>query len=303
VSRNDSRPHGAIGVVTRGILPRVQYFRGVPELGALLAHATAATVRTTGGEPVHHTADAVALAGLRRALEVEVVLDMVCACSGDYRVEFTGADGTRLATVGYHHAYTIRWDGYPADAELRDGPALLHWLAAQGVPGPLEKHLADERARAVREAESDAALRDWRAAAPVSGPFLDAIIAGRPPSTDALLARIRAGHDSAPAAALALLAWCAAGTGRYSGFPGYERLPSDLLAELPISVIVEALGRPEATDAHRAGAVRHLIGWRSRKHLARDIGRVPVALRARLVEVAQRSPDPSTRERAAGKLA
>ncbi|GIJ48245.1 hypothetical protein Val02_51310 [Virgisporangium aliadipatigenens] len=274
----------------------------MPDLDALLARATSAAVRTVDGEPVHHTTDAAALAGLREALAVEVVLDMVCACLGDLRIEFAGVDGVRIATVGYHHAATIRWDGYPADAELRDGPALLRWLAAQGVPGPLERHETGERARAAHEAERAIALRDWRAKAPLPDAILDRIVEGRPPATDALLAEVRAGRDTAPAVALALLAWCGAGTGRYSGYPSHEALPSRLLAEIPIGVIVEALGLPEATDAHRAGAVRHLIGWRSRAKLARDIGRVPAALRARLVEVARRSPDPDTRERAAEKL-
>jgi len=272
-------------------------------LDSLLATATAATVRTVDGETLHRTADPEALRGLRRALEVGQVLDMVCACLGDYRIEFTDASGGRVATLGHHHAYTLRWDGFPADAELRDGTALLHWLAARGVPAPLERHRADTARQADEAVEDARALRDWRAAAPVPDAVLDAILAGNTPPVEELLRHVRALHGDEPAVASALLAWCGAGTGRYSGFPAYESLPSNMLAEIPIGVIVEALGRPEATDAHLAGAVRHLTGWRARKKLTRDVGRLPAPLRARLVEVARRSADPTLRARAEEKLA
>jgi hypothetical protein len=272
-------------------------------LDPVLATATVASVRTVDGELLHRTADPEALRGLRRALEVGRVLDTVCACLGDYRVEFADGTGARVATLGYHHAYAVRWDGFPADAALRDGPALLHWLAARGVPGPLDRHRADEARRAAARVDAERAEREWRAAAPVPDTVLDAILAGDPPTAGELLAHVRALHDTEPAVALALLAWCRAGTGRYSGHPSYESVPGELLAELPIDVIIEALERPEATDAHLAGAVRHLTGWRSRKRLVRDIGRLPVALRTRLVDVAQHSDDPTVRERARERLA
>jgi hypothetical protein len=271
-------------------------------LESTLATATAATVSTRSGERLHRTDDPVALAGLRESLAVSGVLDMTCMCMGDYRIDFTDGTGARVATIGYHHAATIRWDGFPNDAALRDGPAMLRWLAAQGVAGPLERHVAFARRMAAEQVESDRARRDWRAAAPVPDHVVDAILDANPPPADEILALVRAVHTTETATALALLAWCRSGTGLYSGYPIHEGLPGKLLAEIPIGTIVEALKRPEATDAHRAGAVRHLIAWRSRPRLERDIARVPVELRARLVEVAQRSDDRTTRERAAERL-
>ncbi|MEV6598508.1 hypothetical protein AB0M36_16770 [Actinoplanes sp. NPDC051346] len=53
------------------------------------------------------------------------------------------------------------------------------------------------------------------------------------------------------------------------------------------------------TDARiDAGAVRHLCGWKSRPHQARDIGRLPIELRERLLAAAHESGDDDKRHRA-----
>ncbi|MFC6020845.1 hypothetical protein ACFP2T_32330 [Plantactinospora solaniradicis] len=275
----------------------------VHQLDSRLAGASTAVVREVSGEVLITTSEPGSLAELRRALAVTRVLDMVCVCAGEYRVEFVDDGGERVATVGHHHAYSLRWKGFSADAELRDGTALLRWLSDRGIPHPLDRFHAEQARQAAARAASEVAERSWRAAAAVPGEVVDAILGSDPPTTAELLQQVRGVHRTDSAVALALLAWCGSGTGRYSGYPSHEGVPSRLLAELPIAAIAEALAGPEATDEHFAGAVRHLTGWQARKRLTRDIGRLPTEIRARLVAVGQQAPDPAIRSRSAAQLA
>ncbi|MGW3820154.1 hypothetical protein [Streptomyces sp. NPDC005046] len=90
---------------------------------------------------------------------------------------------------------------------------------------------------------------------------------------------------------LALLAWFGAGSGRYSGFPLHEKVPSLLLRDIPIAAIIAALQDPRADARHDAGAVRHLVGWKSRRKQKRDIAALPEPLRLRLLQQARASSD------------
>ncbi|MFD6245264.1 hypothetical protein [Streptomyces roseolus] len=67
---------------------------------------------------------------------------------------------------------------------------------------------------------------------------------------------------------------------------------------MPITGLVAALLDPRAQGRHDAGAVRHLVGWRSRPHQERDLAGLPEPLRARLPAHARRSSDPDKRGRA-----
>jgi hypothetical protein len=81
--------------------------------------------------------DAEELAELfERLAIVEPPLGVHCMCFGDQAFELRGNDGTVLAVLGLHHGASLRWDGWSADAELQDGPALLDWLGGHGVHLP-----------------------------------------------------------------------------------------------------------------------------------------------------------------------
>jgi hypothetical protein len=48
-----------------------------------------------------------------------------CMCLGDAAFRFKSEAGQVLATVGLHHAASLRWDGWEDDRELVDGPGLV----------------------------------------------------------------------------------------------------------------------------------------------------------------------------------
>jgi hypothetical protein len=91
----------------------------VQQLDSLLAAASTAVVREVYGDVLTTTSDPGSLAELRRVLAVGRVLDAVCVCAGEYRVEFTDDGGQRIATVGHHHGYALRWKGFSSDAAAR----------------------------------------------------------------------------------------------------------------------------------------------------------------------------------------
>jgi hypothetical protein len=244
---------------------------------------------------------------LRTAMEVESLPGSVCMCSGDVRFEFLDPDGECFAIVALHHGATLRWDGWKADAVLADGRSLLRWLDEHGLADPLRQFEEDEARRARADAEEAA----WIAAIPpaldtLREPMLALSRTGRDPSPE-LLAEARDRLSQAVSdpvnRVLLLLAWCGAGTGRCSGFPVHEKVPGLLLKDVPVAEIVAGLQDPRADGRHFAGAVRHLVGWRSRPEQKRDVAALPAPLRARLRQEAEDSGDPDTQFRAERLLA
>ncbi|MBQ0896987.1 hypothetical protein KBX37_28520 [Micromonospora sp. U56] len=259
-------------------------------------------VRVLGEDVLLEVAEPAAVRQLIRALAVEQTTDGYCMCHGDLAFEFFDRSGRLTAAVGFHHANYLRWSGWDGDAMLRDGGAVLRWLAEQGVEGPL----VQEEQRQWERHEQRLAEQRWRAAAPASvRDLLDvAVDAG---STDGLLPegihrlvaqRVEEAIPDPVERAGVMLAWYGSGTGRCSGFPVHEGLPEPALAETPIAHLVRAL-QAYPTDARiDAGAVRHLCGWKTRKHQARDIAKVPAELRVRLLTAARESGDDDKRRRA-----
>ncbi|MFJ8896916.1 hypothetical protein ACIRCZ_20205 [Leifsonia sp. NPDC102414] len=103
--------------------------------------------------------------------------------------------------------------------------------------------------------------------------------------------------------ALALLNWHGSGSGRCSGCPVHEGVPGKLLGEVPIADLLAGLADPRAEERHDIGAVRHLVGWKTRPRQKRDVASLPEPLRARLLAHARRSGDSDKQGRAERWLA
>ncbi|MCB5164564.1 hypothetical protein LG634_06915 [Streptomyces bambusae] len=238
---------------------------------------------------------------LRTAMAVGKLPGHACACAGDVRFEFLGPHGERVADVVLHHSEALRWDGWEGLAVLKDGASLLRWLAEHGLAGPLTR---EEDAASVRRRQ-DAEEADWIAAVPpalasLTGSMLALSRTGSHPAPEFLAdahARLQQADPDPVDRALLLLAWCGAGSGRYSGFPPHEAVPGRLLADVPLAEIAAALGHPTAGPRHDAGAVRHLAGWNTRPCQKQDVAALPAPLRARLIRAARTSADPTLARR------
>jgi hypothetical protein len=290
---------------------------GTPEtsaLDAVLQHASRVrvteAVRSAGsvdGVILADLSDPTELDRLRTAMAVEALPGFRCMCAGDVRFEFLDADDGELTPVVLHHGEGLRWDGWDSDALLTDGRPLLLWLDSHGVPGPLREFEETEHRRERDQKEA----AHWRAAMPtalddLSDRFLSLSRTGEQASPDLLNAvreRLEPAFPDPVARALALLAWCGAGSGRCSGFPLHEEVPGLLLKDVPITEIVAGLQDFRADSRHYAGAVRHLVGWKSRRKQKKDIAALPEPVRIRLLQEAQASGDHGKQARAERWLA
>jgi len=72
---------------------------------------------------------------------------------------------------------------------------------------------------------------------------------------------------------------------------------------VPIADLLAGLADPRADERHDAGAVRHLLGWKTRPHQKQDVAGPPEPLRDRLLAHARRSGDSDKQGRAERWLA
>ncbi|QNS02171.1 hypothetical protein [Streptomyces xanthii] len=246
-------------------------------------------------------------AKLRAAMAVESLPGLRCMCFGDVRFEVFDQDGGRLTDVVLHHGATLRWAQWESDAVLAHGRLLLAWLDGHGMPGPMQQFEAD-RIQAEQRAEEE---RNWLAAMPAglegtAERILDLSRTGGTPSPELLAEltdRLQLTFPDPVERVLALLDWNGSGSGRCSGYPVHENVPGQLLGSVPIADLLAALTDPRAEERHDAGAVRHLVSWKTRPHQKRDVAGLPEPLRARLLANARRSGDSDKQGRAERWLA
>ncbi|WP_437297470.1 hypothetical protein [Sorangium sp. So ce426] len=161
----------------------------------------------------------------------------------------------------------LDWKQWCGWAELRDDRALLEWLAAHGVPEPLE-----DVTRWSSE-EGERARCEWRKAIPpnLKGPWCAPIERLLDPwhTLEAAAWIEQAGANMRKARGL--LEWYGAGSGPFARRPDYELLPRRLLGRFLGEDLQRALqSRP--SDQALAGAGRHLL----------DLGPLSPAARAQL---------------------
>ncbi|MFB8085752.1 hypothetical protein [Streptomyces sp. NPDC055992] len=270
-------------------------------------HASPVHGSEADGEIRVDFADPAEWAAFRAAVAVESLPGFDCMCGGDVRFEMLDRRGERLAVVFLHHGETLRWERWDGDAVLRDGRLLLDWLAGHGMTGPLREFEAD-RQRAAERSEEE---RGWLAAMPAGlEETADRILAlsrtgGRPSPEllSELTDRLRSAFPDPVQRVLALLDWYGSGSGRCSGYPVHEGVPGELLGSVAIADLLAALADPRAEERHDSGAVRHLVGWKTRPDQKRDVAGLPEPLRARLLALARRSGDTDKRGRAERWLA
>jgi len=246
-------------------------------------------------------ADPHAIDTLRVALTVEEFPGAMCMCTGDVAFEFFDGHDRVLAVVGLHHGDALRWSGWDGDAVLADGLAVLRWLDERGAARPLQQFAQDERRReGTRRAASAWVEAMPRVLSELAPQMLEISQTGIASAEllDQVHSQLWTSMPEATGRTLALLAWNGSGTGRCSGFPTHEELPGQLLRTVPIGEIITSLQDPRADTRHDAGAVRHLVGWKSRDKQKQDIDALPAQLRTRLLSQTLASGDADKQSRA-----
>ncbi len=208
------------------------------------------------------TTDPADLATVRRSLRIVEDSETFghCMCLGDLTIQLY--DGKQLlATLGFHHGRSIRWDAWKHDALLVDGMVMLDWLAEGGVTGPKQAY---ESAQQEAE-ESRQAVERWQEAMPAClAPFWGEMIASafvEPVDVDPMMRALAIEFPDWEGRVLALLHWYGHGKGPWNGYPSYEDVAEALLLACPTQEIIAALGAEGVTTVHLEGAARHFTGW------------------------------------------
>lgn len=236
-----------------------------------------------------------------------------------------GWDGAIAACFDPRHALRIQFDGRTYDFLLcyscqqmqvfRDGKPFAD-VGAAGSPDvlndllkslrlPLSHSLeAMEKLQAVEDARNEAGQRRFLAAMPPAiRPSWDAdpsLWSGLPASDEqieGLRKAFAAANPDRDAAIRALLVWFGSGTGRWSGFPGYEAIAGQLLLDYPTDRIIVAAQAPDASEALLEGAARYFAGWGFYQRRPQDMALVPPSLKERLLQHTLHTGDAEDRDR------
>jgi hypothetical protein len=244
---------------------------------------------------------------------------------GAFEAAIAGWDGAIAACFDPRHALRIQFNGHSYDFLLcyschqmevfRDGK-MLGDVGAAGSPKalndlltslhvPLSHSLEDmEESQKSEDAHNEAGEKSFLAAMPPSiKPFWDAdanlrtglLPFGKP--MENMRAAFASANPDRDAAIHILLIWFGSGTGRWSGFPGYEDIAGQLLLDYPTDRIIAAAQAPDASDALLEGAARYLAGWDFSKRHPQDVALVPTSLKQRLLEHTLHTGDPDDDDR------
>jgi hypothetical protein len=215
-----------------------------------------------------------------------------CMCIGTLVFDF---EGPRPLVATLHHGESLRWGEAFENVELLDPDAVMDWLSARGMGFVREAYEADRR----RTEEANTQELRWRAALPASlVPFFDAVAQGSDDdSWPKLTAAIEVEHPDPIERARVLLDLFGSGAGPWSGFPTYEMVPEQLLLDMPLDVLLAAIG-DEPDERRCEGAARLLCSWRFGRQRWADLAKIPEALRRRLLAHVEATPDEDKRGRA-----
>ena len=206
----------------------------------------------------------------------------VCRCLGGPTFVLRGPAGEQVAQWTLHHGRNIRAVGN-CDAELRDGPGVVRWLADHGMTGPLES----ERRLARQAAEDEERRAEWVAAAPRGLTEAAEAASRREEGAEGRLAdAVRREYPAEEDRVRVLLAWAGFPARHASGTPwhelGAERM---LLAEPPETVFAALAARPPLpAELDGAAELFTCLDWQKEPRPA-----IPPPLRSLLIAHVERT--------------
>jgi hypothetical protein len=220
------------------------------------------------------------------------------------RVPFKGSQYDFLLCYTCNQMWVYRDGQRIGSVGVTGSPDVLNRLMAS-LQLPLSDSLERwDKAQEGERARSQAGLKRFLAAMPASiRPFWEAdsdFQAGMTPygqKLDELRAAFVSAHPDRDAAVRTLLTWFGSGSGRWSGFPGFEALPEELLLDYPTADIVQAAQAPDASEALLEGAARYLAGWPFSRRHPQDLPLVPASLKQRLLDHTMRTGDANEEDR------
>ena len=217
-------------------------------------------------------------------------------CIGEPAIELfvNGTPVAEIANIGGNH---IRWwNHWHSDAMLANSEPWLEWFSQRGIDGPRDEVESARR----RAKESALAEKRWLAAMP---PCLAPVWEqsqdewGRV-DTDLLSVTLNRSVPNRDERIRALLHWYGSGTGRWSGYPGYEMGAGNLLLAEPHDALVTVSQSPDLSSTQLEGAARLFGGWDYSKKYPGGTDALPASLKQRLWERVEGTDDEDKLSRA-----
>lgn len=247
-------------------------------------------------ETRYETSDAGELAALAAALATSPGLGATCVCAGTIIFDLDGAVEPRRITL--HHGESLRWDHSCGNHPLAAPDAMMTWLSRHGMGFVREQYDAAQ----ARADDGEKIAARWREAMPRAWqPFFDEMRRGGSALPPAWTSALAAELPDPVHRARALLVLFGSGAGPWSGYPSWESVPARVLLDVPLSVLVDALG--DTADLRCvSGALRLFASWDFRGRLPQLAAGLPAGRRERLIAHAEAIEDDGQRAQALDAL-
>jgi hypothetical protein len=269
--------------------------RGEP-LTELVARATRERCRRPREQDIlYETTDRREISAIAAALDTTASMGGICMCIGTLVFEL---EAIQPGAITLHHGVSLRWEGSGGNLHLRSPDAVMDWLSSHGIRFVREEYEDDRR----RADETSAQARRWCAAMPASLlPFFDEMRQSGADRRPEWTAAIETEVPDPVERARVLLDLLGSGVGPWTGYPSWESVPERLLLDLPLTVLLAAIG--DAPDERRReGAARLFSSWWFDRKRRDDRAMIPQDLRRRLLAHVEASADEDKQQRARAAL-
>jgi hypothetical protein len=249
-----------------------------------------------GSAILYETANPEDIAALAASLSSDSISRSYCMCSGTLVIELETAS---LSSLTIHHGVSVRWEGSRGDLSLHTPEAVMDWLSARGMPFVREEFEATRR----RVQEASLQAWRWRMALPTSlQPFFDDMRVTRADSSPEWTEALEAQFPDPVERARILLELFGSSAGPWFGAPSWELVPERFLLDMPLEVLVAAIG--DSPGVRRCeGAARLFSSSAFAKERPLDRAQLSEDLRRVLLEHVEASNDKDKRVRARAALA
>lgn len=243
------------------------------------------------------------LQALRTSISIELPQQWFrCACDPSTVVRLFRRN-KEIGEIDLFDGTTIRFTNWSSDAEILNKTIWFEWLDRRGIKIPRQEF---ER-RVAQDRKYRAGEERWIKAMPSSlvplWPPVAKVIPMGEYETDPLDSALSMEFPDRRARILKLMAWFGNGTGPWSGYPGYESVPEQMLLEYSTPELLAAVSGETLNEDETEGAARLFAGWDFNHSRPQDNALLPADLKRHLLEHSLKSTDKDKRERAEHWLA
>ena len=196
------------------------------------------------------------LESLKSCLQITDVPAGRDMCDGSMSIELY-KDRKLVASLGIHHCRFLRCNHWNQDAQLKNGSSLVDWMSKHGIHA-LESEFAETKSQKLELAR---AQMDWLRSMPKClSSHISELFSGGTLNFKAAaeLNATLSEKYSSDEKILALLKWYGSSRGPWTGYPSYEDLPEQILAQSKLADFKHAIESRPLDSSELEGTARFL---------------------------------------------